>query len=562
MTHRHVATTAIARPIEDVFDWVTTPGNWPGVSPITLAIEAEDAARPVRAGDRFRQNVHMLLWRGHFDWTVESVERPYRCVFTAKGHGETLLSKLAGENLSRIEYTFSWDGQSTQVTHELQIHKGGLSALVDDLEGLCRTLDQAASDTLATMKSVLENPLLRGPRPDPLAEQWLHEADPLADEAVASLVVNGDCAPLERLLAGLYRGDPPPEDVPEPMRRLMQETMTLPSWACQPRLEAASEVFLDWILQAVGAHVCGSLPEAYVMPRVAKLLNLTRQLDGSAKQVDRRIWFTVRMCVDVLLQRGLDPGGRGLLAIQRLRLIHASIRLFVTHRMTSSTRLSALSSNALWDTENGQPISQLELLHTLFTFSHVVVRSLDSLGCGLTPYQREAYIHIWNVAGALIGVRPELLPRSAADAAEIFEGIKARYGAPTEDAAHLGRSLISFWTEILPEITREDALRLMHSALTAILSPETIRINGLSDLPEFSAAAAARIKEYLHIGDAVGSDAYSFAAAREAVSLLMTLLLRAATHRFEHESGMWDIPSELASRWQHTKPDQEATHHA
>jgi carbon monoxide dehydrogenase subunit G len=553
MIHRNVTSATIARPIEDVFDWVTTPGNWPGCSPITLGIESDDPARPVRAGDRFQQHVHVNSWRGSFDWTVEVLDRPHRCVLSAAGKGETLLSRLAGKDLARVEYTFASDGTATKVTHDLQIHVGGLAALVSDVEGLGDAVDRAARITLATMKSVLENPLLRGPQPDPSSETLLHEADPLADEAVASMVTNGDCTALEQMLAALYRGDPPSQEMPEPMRRLMHDTMTVPAWACQPYLDAAADVFLDWILQAVGAHICASLPETYVMPRVAKLLGLTSQLDGSAHQVDRRIWFTVRMCTDVLDRKGLEPGGRGLLAIQRLRLIHASIRLFATHRMQSSTRLSRLTSTAMWDTENGQPISQLELLHTLLTFSHVVVRSLEILGCNLTPYQREAYIHRWNVAGALIGVRPDLLPRTAADAAAAFDAIKSKHANATGDAARLGRSLIDFWTDILPLTTREDALRLMNAVLKALLSPETIQMNGLADLPEFQPEAAGRVKELLQIVDDLEADIFSSAFGRQAVALFTTLVLRAATQRFEHDSGMWNIPAELASRWQPTQ---------
>jgi len=120
-----------------------------------------------------------------------------------------------------------------------------------------------------------------------------------------------------------------------------------------------------------------------------------------------------------------------IVALQRLRLLHAMVRMFVQRRLESPHRLAGLASSGIWDGENGLPINQLELLHTLLTFSHVVLRSFDIWKCGLTPYQHEAYIHLWNVAGALLGIRPELLPRNADDAKRTFETLKTRYAAAT-----------------------------------------------------------------------------------------------------------------------------------
>lgn len=72
----------IARPVDEVFDWVTTPGFWPQFSPVALRIEAYDRSRALRAGELFREHVRNGARRGHFDWTVEVLERPHRCVLT------------------------------------------------------------------------------------------------------------------------------------------------------------------------------------------------------------------------------------------------------------------------------------------------------------------------------------------------------------------------------------------------------------------------------------------------------------------------------------------------
>lgn len=550
MMHRSRRSAAVSRSVEEVFDWITTPIHWPQVSPFTLGIEAAEPARPLRGGDAFRQSVRIHDWRGHFDWKVELLERPHRCVLAGVSTGDGFVSRLAGHDAVRLELTCEGDGARTTLTRQLEYHEG-LAEAIGDLLGFGDAVEKAEEVTLATTVSILENPLLSGPRPDAASPEWLHDADPLGDAAVAALVSpDGDCSALERFLAGLYRGAPNLDGVPDPVRRFFEETKHLPSWTCAPRIEAASGTFLDWGVLAVGAHICASLPETYVLPRVAKLLNLTRQLDADPTHADRRLWFTVRMCFDVLDRNGLDPGGEGRLALQRLRLIHATIRLFVTHRLEGTSRLAYLASTQLWDTENGKPISQLDLLHTLLTFSHVVVRSFEILGAELTPYQREAYIHLWNVAGAQLGIRPELLPRDATDAARMFEAIKQRYMAATPDAVALGRALVWYWTSLFPEAVRNESRELMQFVIAQLLSPETAKINGFDDLPAFSPGAARHVKSFLDASGRLCSFAFEdVPGARQAMALVISLLMRGATHSYQDMSGTFDVPEQLYARW-------------
>jgi ER-bound oxygenase mpaB/B'/Rubber oxygenase, catalytic domain/Polyketide cyclase / dehydrase and lipid transport len=533
MIHRKTTSAAIARPIEDVFDWITTPAHWSRFSPVTLAVEAADPDRPLRAGDRVAEQIRVRKWREQYDWTVETLERPHSCVL------------VAGD--ARVEYTLTGDEHATHLTRDITLP----IRMVEDLLGFARAFDDGADVAQQTIVALLENPLLHGSRPDHTADAFLHEADPLADEAVASLITaTGDTTPLEQFLTGLYRGEPPLDGLPEPMQRFLQSTDTLPPWACAPMLDAASKIFLDWGTLAVGAHLCASLPETYVIPRIAKLLDLTQQLDKDPVHADRRLWFTVRMCFDVLAEHGLEPKGSGIVAVQRLRLLHAMVRLFGQRRLDAPHRLAALSGGGLWDSENGLPISQLELLHTLMTFSHVVLRSFDVWQCGLTPYQHESYIHIWNVAGFLLGIRPELLPRSAADAERIFETVKQRYAAPTPQSQRLGRALIGFWESLFPEGVRGEGVELMQYVVSTLISPETAKINGLDDLPAFPPHAAECVRGYLKVRDRLFSHLFDdVPLSQQAVALVVSLLIRKKSDTSQTESGIFDIPDVLYARW-------------
>jgi hypothetical protein len=550
MMHRKITTAVVARPAETVFAQVTTAGWWPRVSPITLRIEGVDSERPLARGETFREHVRIAGWHGTIDWMVDILEPASRCVLHGVARGEGLVGLLTGQDAVSLDIAVTREEEATRLTRQLSYHVGIVEA-IGDLLGFAKAFDTAADVTMATMVSTLENLLLWGERPDAAAESLFHEADPLGDEAVASLVApNGDCTGLERFIGSLYHGEPALDDLPAPMRAYFEATVDIPAWSCVSRIDAASEVFLDWGVLAVGAHICASLPETYALPRTAKLLNLTRELDADPTHTDRRLWFTVRMCLDVLCENGLSPRGEGRLALQRLRLIHSMVRLFVERRLDTPHRLAGLSSSALWDSANGRPISQLELLHTLLTFSHVVLRSLDILGASLTPYQRESYIHIWNVAGAQLGIRPEVLPRDADDAARMFESIKTRYAARSDEAIELGRALVWFWTSLFPDAVRNEARELMQFVIAELLAPETASINGFDALPAFSPTAARAVKGCLEVSSRLCSAAYDhIPGARQAVALVVSLLMRGRTHTFEDQSGTFDVPQQLYERW-------------
>lgn len=542
MHHRKVTTASVARPVDEVFDWVTTPVHWARTSPVTEAIDTAQPHRPVRAGDRVREDMRVLKWRERFDWTVAVLERPHRCVLTA------------GD--ARVEYTLIGDDRTTQLTRDFTLPV----SLFENVFGFGRELDRAADIAVQATVSMLENPLLHGPQLDNTAESLLHEADPLADAAVASLIPpSGDIAPLEQFLAGLYRGDPPPAGLPEPMRRFFAATSALPPWACTPMIEAASEVFLDWGLLAVGAHIGASLPETYVIPRIAKLLDLTQQLNKDPVHANRRLWFTIRMCFEVLDERGLRAGGAGIVALQRLRLLHAMVRMFVQRRLETPHRLAGFAAKGVWDSENGLPINQLELLHTLMTFSHVVLRSFDFWKCGLTPFQHEAYIHLWTVAGSLLGIRPELLPRDADHAARTFETLKQRYAAATPEAVRLGQALAGFWNSLFPVVIRGEADELMQYVVSSLLSPETIRINGFDTLPELSPHALEKVRHYLKVRNRFFSHAFDdVPLSRQIVALVVSLAIRKASDPYQDDSGIYDIPDQLYERWQAVGPAEHS----
>lgn len=47
----------ITRPAEDVYDFVTTPGNWEGTHPVTAYVSGAQADRPTKLGRTFHEHI-------------------------------------------------------------------------------------------------------------------------------------------------------------------------------------------------------------------------------------------------------------------------------------------------------------------------------------------------------------------------------------------------------------------------------------------------------------------------------------------------------------------------
>jgi len=108
---------------------------------------------------------------------------------------------------------------------------------------------------------------------------------------------------------------------------------------------------------------------------------------------------------------GLDEDGKGRRTIQRVRLMHAAVRHLIRARNEQTP--------GMWHPDLGTPINQEDLAGTLLAFSYVVADPICRLGVRVPAEDVDAYLHLWNVMGHLLGVRDELFVRDVADAAAL-----------------------------------------------------------------------------------------------------------------------------------------------
>lgn len=376
-----------------------------------------------------------------------------------------------------------------------------------------------------------------------LLDRMQYVADPLADATVAQIVGTWqslpDDATLEelrdahqpqwqrlavatRLLSGL-QGPPPGGDagtsslasrigddpaapgIGAVLRAFVEQGERLPEWADPAKIDRGEQLFIDYGALSCVLLFCASLPECYVIPDLALVLNASGQLD---QRTDYRIRMTAAMIFPVMMQGGLAPGGSGVAQVLKVRLIHATIRNLILHDapqhavealgarqnvagagvVPPSPALSR--SPAMFETmfgfgwklgENQLPCNQEELAYTLLTFGYVFLRSLRRLGIPMAPDDEEAFLHCWNVAGYVLGVLPELMPQTMDECAALFALMQARGRADTHDPdprPALGRALVATMEAPIPIAVFKPFPRLMLRYLCGIETTRNLGLDG------------------------------------------------------------------------------------
>ena len=308
--------------------------------------------------------------------------------------------------------------------------------------------------------------------------QWRTRVDPLADAAIVSILAEGG-PPMINLSLAMLSNVPPPGAWPKALQDFVQ-AVPMPANLDEQRFERAQEAFMAFGPLGVSILACASLPETYCLPGIAKLLAMSGQL---TTHVGRRLEMTGQMLFDVMTPKSLLPGGVAFKAVLRTRLMHAALRYMLLNELHVARAAGdgeLRQSVIAWTSEFGQPINQMELAYTLMTFSHVVLRSAVALGIEPRPGPFEDYIYTWNIVGRLLGIEPELLPDSWAEAEQLFERIKSAHARGSEQSVHLMADLEGYWVTQWPTPVQSFSLPAMHALCERLLTPDTRQMLGIT----------------------------------------------------------------------------------
>ncbi len=264
--------------------------------------------------------------------------------------------------------------------------------------------------------------------------------DPRADHVLSQLLASGGIPKANKVLSHLIGNhDWVSGDAPPVLSEFLRQTDSLPKWAEVEKIHRAQRLFTSQGPAFGLVLMAQSLPVLYAGGLGgAQVLYATGQLSGHFR---RRASQTLRFILDVMEPGGLEPMGKGIRAIQKVRLMHAAIRHYALNGPLWQDR------KADW----GMPINQEELAGTLLAFSSVALDGLGKLEIEIDPEDYACYLHTWRAIGEMLGIQPEMLPQNKADAQQLWGQIDARNFIPTPEGQKLAAEHLKFLEDLIPD---------------------------------------------------------------------------------------------------------------
>jgi uncharacterized protein YndB with AHSA1/START domain len=138
---------SIRKPIEQIFDYVTTPGNWPKWHPSSLKVAgATDHSLELR--EKVTEDYLVAGRRGQVVWTVREREAPRHWVIQAG---------LEGGGGGTVSYTLTQDGGATLFEREFIYHTPGVIYDLLDILVMRRRIERESEQALRNLKRLLES---------------------------------------------------------------------------------------------------------------------------------------------------------------------------------------------------------------------------------------------------------------------------------------------------------------------------------------------------------------------------------------------------------------------
>ncbi len=381
---------------------------------------------------------------------------------------------------------------------------------------------------------------------------WTEQTDPIAEDAARAIMTGGRDG-IEKMSTCLkLLSNVPPADPWPPELTAFVAATPVPPGVDWDRVRKAQQWFDAWGVLGATSLFCASLPETYCLPGIARLLMISGQLKDHAT---RRIKMTGQMLFNVMTPGRFDEtlAGRSL---RRTRLMHAALRTMLLDQSRAISSRADLpanrDANLVFSAEFGKPINQIELVYTLMTFSHIVLRSFKAFGVPMDAELEDAYVYAWNTAGRMLGIHDDLLPANAAEAETLFERIKKGAALSTADMPQLIEALEASWHKYLAAHLVPFSRPLMHAMFETLLPPDTRQLLNI----QLAEGAAEAVIEVLGSAVEVGTDVYGAAIRPRLIAHIVgTLILQTALHETDiSDRGLWDTRKHMEAWFEQVTP--------
>jgi ER-bound oxygenase mpaB/B'/Rubber oxygenase, catalytic domain len=228
-------------------------------------------------------------------------------------------------------------------------------------------------------------------------------------------------APAADWLVALREGHPVPPELSD---------VGVPRWADPARLARAGRFFLRHAAPLSLLLGTTSLLECFACADGARALHAAQRM---RQETARRVGATGQFVLSLFGEGAWsDPDGarRTLL---RIRVVHAIAR----RRLVDQG----------WT--GGVPLCQEDQLGTLLAFGFSPPRHLRRLGVHVSRDDIDDSLHLWRVAGAVLGVDVDLLPEAEPDAACLERLVYARNRRASVEGQELTASLLATYGRLI-----------------------------------------------------------------------------------------------------------------
>ena len=137
----------ISRPIEQVFDFITTPANWPQWHPASMSVEG-NARHSLLPGEEVTENVSVAGRRGQVTWLARERSAPRRWAIDGSG-------KDGGR--ATITYTLTENPDGTNFDRELVYTMPNALLAVLDWFIIRSRMRADSTEALRRLKRLLES---------------------------------------------------------------------------------------------------------------------------------------------------------------------------------------------------------------------------------------------------------------------------------------------------------------------------------------------------------------------------------------------------------------------
>jgi hypothetical protein len=284
-------------------------------------------------------------------------------------------------------------------------------------------------------------------------------ADPEVDHLARALFAAEGPSGLIRMTRALEDWEAPiPDTLPAAMREWFAAPVAYPAFVDPAKIRVAERLFIAYgPVSSVALLMC-AVPHFFTNPAGARAFYLAKIF--SPESLRNRLLEITQFITSFTQYGGLaqfwlapaqrdataNPSGvrkgPGITTVQKLRMIHAGIRVMLALPREPDRR---------WNTDRcGQPINQEDLCEAILCFCFCTIDALAKLGIEQTPAEQDATLCAWKTVGHLLGLSEDLQPVDVSEARALHKVLFERSCMETRESKVLIQELIHIMQGIVP----------------------------------------------------------------------------------------------------------------